>query len=535
VGDEGQTATRVHGDDAPTQMTPLAPPSRGGQRAAVPIGKKLGKYVVERTIGQGGMGIVVAARHEHLGEAVAIKLLHPKAAVDKIQVERFVREARATARIKSEHVVRVLDAGEEDGTNAPFIVMEYLHGRDVGRMLTESGPLAMQLAVDIMIQVCEAAAGAHALGIVHRDLKPSNFFVTTRADGTPLVKVLDFGISKAAQQDGTVDPRLTETQAVFGSPTYMSPEQIRSSKNVDSRSDVWSLGVALFEMLSAKLPFIADNVPGLLASIVADEPFRLITFNADVPDGLEAIVLACLEKDPTKRIQSAGELAIRLSPFASPEGQHLAQRIDRMVSMRGSSPSSHSFPPPPPSGSRASLPPVAPLPPLSRAPPPISGQGVVFGTTEGDLGTTEPALRVRRNNAKIAIVFVGLAVAGIAAGIAVVTVGSGKPSATPSTTSSSKSAAAPPPTVVIPPAPIVIAPPPPASAAVGTESPAPAASGASSAGGKRGKSAGGRNAHGSAPANGNTAAVPGAAPATATPSAPAPGTAKPPSATDDRF
>ena len=530
MGDEGQTATRVHGgDEAPTQMTPLAPPlSRGGQRAAVPIGKKLGKYVVERTIGQGGMGIVVAARHEHLGESVAIKLLHPKAAVDKIQVERFVREARATARIKSEHVVRVLDAGEEDGTNAPFIVMEYLHGRDVGRMLTESGPLATQLAADIMIQVCEAAAAAHALGIVHRDLKPSNFFVTTRADGTPLVKVLDFGISKAAQQDGTADPKLTETQAVFGSPTYMSPEQIRSSKNVDARSDVWSLGVALFEMLSAKLPFIADNVPGLLASIVADEPFRLITFNPGVPDGLEAIVLACLEKDPNKRIQSAGELAVRLSSFASAEGQLLAVRIDRTVTMRSSVPSSHSFPPPP-SGARASLPPVAPLPPLSRPPPPISAQGVVFGTTEGDLGMTEPSLRLRRGKAKIAVVFAGLAIAGIAAGIALVTVGGGGAAPAPASTSSSKSAAAPPPPANIPPAPIVIAPPPASTAATAAESTS-AATAPPSPGGKRGKGTGGRNAHGTT--SSSAAAAQGASPATTALPADKP-TSK--SATDDRF
>jgi eukaryotic-like serine/threonine-protein kinase len=381
---EADTVAHVSGDVA-TQHAPLTGPASEGMRAAPAVGTRIGRYVVEATIGMGGMGIVVAARHEQLDELVAIKLLHHKATKDSVQVERFIREARAIVRIKSEHVVRVLDVGADEVTGAPFIVMEYLPGRDIGHILSEHGPMPVPMAVDYIIQICEAVAAAHMLGIIHRDLKPSNFFVTQRTDGSPLVKVLDFGISKAGRQDGAPDPRLTETQAVFGSPTYMSPEQIRSSKNVDPRSDVWSLGVALFEMLTGKLPFIADNVPGLLASVVADAPFRVSSFVPDVPPDLEMIVLACLEKDPAARIGSAAELAARLAPYATADGAHLAVRIDRIA--RGIMSSSQSFPPP---GS-GSAPKLAPLPPLSRP----SAPAVVFGQTGTDLSATGPRVNDR--------------------------------------------------------------------------------------------------------------------------------------------
>ncbi len=351
------------------------------------VGDKIGKYVVERVIGSGGMGIVVAARNESLNELVAIKLLRPKAAGDAIQSQRFTREARATMRIKSEHVVRVIDAGATH-EGAPYIVMEYLIGRDLQKILQEEGPIPWPTAVDLMLQVCEAVAAAHAQGIVHRDLKPSNFFVTRRADGSALVKVLDFGISKAIKsgdQNTTVDPKLTETQAVFGSPTYMSPEQIRSAKHVDQRSDVWSLGVALFEVMTRKLPFIADNVPGLLASIVADAPFPPRSFVPDIPPALEAVILACLEKDLTQRIQSVSELAARLQPFASQTSQAviIADRIQRIAGASGS------VIPPPLTSGRA--PPAAPSTGRHSGAPPAPP--VAFGTTGMDLADSAPASR----------------------------------------------------------------------------------------------------------------------------------------------
>jgi len=300
--------------------------------AALAMGDRIGNYVVERVIGSGGMGLVVAARHEGLNELVAIKVLRPKAASDEVHAERFAREARAIAKIKSEHVVRVLDAAAPEG-GAPFIVMEYLVGRDLARILREEGKMPVLQAAGMMLQICEAVASAHAVGVIHRDLKPSNFFVTTRTDGQPLVKVLDFGISKAIGQDGLVDPNLTETQAVFGSPTYMSPEQIRSAKHVDQRSDIWSLGVGFYEILTGKLPFAADNVAGLLASIVADPPFYPRGFVPELPEALEILLLQCLAKDARERVQSVAELAFRIAPFAPPTAgtQDLVDRIDRLA------------------------------------------------------------------------------------------------------------------------------------------------------------------------------------------------------------
>ena len=417
VGNDG----RVSGDD-PTQQVEGGPAlvSAASMRAAPAVGTLIGKYVVERTLGMGGMGIVVAARHQHLGEVVAIKLLHPKASKDLVQIERFIREARATVKIKSEHVVRVLDAGVDEVTGAPFIVMEHLEGNDLGQLLQRHGAMAVPMAVDLMLQICEAVAAAHALGIIHCDLKPSNFFVGRRADGAPLLKVLDFGISKASVGEGAPDPRLTETKAVFGSPTYMSPEQIRSSKNVDPRSDVWSLGVALFEMLTGKLPFVADSVPGLLASVVADAPFRVSVFAPDVPDELEAIVHACLEKDPSRRIGSAAELAMRIAPFASAEGMHQAARIERIARAGAAGAGAPGFSPqglPTSSTTHPSLPPLASVRPPGEA---SSGAAaaVAFGRT-GDLSaTTGTALRpARRGGVAMAVALVVLGVVG--GGIAV--------------------------------------------------------------------------------------------------------------------
>ncbi|AKV01809.1 serine/threonine protein kinase [Labilithrix luteola] len=348
--------------------------------AAPAPGTKIGRYVVERHLGAGGMGIVVVARHAELGEPVAIKLLHPHAAQDRVQVERFVREARATARIKSEHVVRVLDAGADETTGAPYLVMEHLVGNDLGRVLTEHGRIPAPHAVSYIMQVCEAVAEAHALGIIHRDLKPSNCFLTYRNDGSPLVKVLDFGISKAVNNEGMLDPKLTETQAVFGSPTYMSPEQIRSAKHVDARTDVWSLGVTLFELITGKLPFMADNMSGLLASIVADPPFAVRSFVPEVPEGLERVIFGCLEKNPANRIPTVADLAARLHPYASP-GTAMPRIRPSMLPQ-----------------------PAAPAPGQSwpSAPAPI-----VFGTTGQSLRDTGPAATRRGLRGSLVALIVG--------------------------------------------------------------------------------------------------------------------------------
>jgi serine/threonine-protein kinase len=277
-----------------------------------------GKYAVERVLGKGGMGIVLAAQHLQLREPVALKFLHAEMAKKPALMARFEREARAAARIKSEHVARVLDVGTHEG--APFIVMEMLSGSDFHRLSATRGPLPWSEAALYLAQACEVVSEAHLYGIVHRDLKPANLFLTHRADGSPLVKVLDFGISKVA---GDVDENLTQTTDVLGSPLYMSPEQIESPRDVDARTDVWALGAILYKMLVGKAAFAADTASASLAKIVTKPPPSLRAQRPDVPPELEALVLHCLERDLTKRIQTAGDLGRALMPFAGltpPEG-----------------------------------------------------------------------------------------------------------------------------------------------------------------------------------------------------------------------
>ncbi len=287
-----------------------------------------GKYVVERVIGVGGMGVVVAAHHQHLEQTVAIKFLRREAAKDEMSVARFLREARAVIALQSEHVVRVMDAGRlEDGL--PYLVMEYLNGQDLDQLLSQKGHLPLPEAVEYLLQAMEAVADAHAAGIVHRDLKPSNLFLTRRADGSPHLKVLDFGISKAFDATGAKQPSLTVTSMTLGSPLYMSPEQVRSSKTVDARTDVWALGVIAYELLAGIQPFEAETVTGLCAKIVADEPVPLRSVRPEVPAPFDAIVRKCLEKNPAARYQSVIQLAAALRPFASADGLASVARIAR--------------------------------------------------------------------------------------------------------------------------------------------------------------------------------------------------------------
>ena len=273
-----------------------------------------GKYQVEEVVGSGGMGVVVAARHLELRQTVAIKLLLADESQRGEASARFLREARAAAALGSDHVVRIYDLGMLP-EGVPFMVMELLRGRDLGRLLDEQGALPIEHAIEYVLQASDAVAEAHAAGIVHRDLKPSNLFVTRRSDGGPLVKVLDFGISKAFAGEH-VQGDLTGTQAVLGSPFYMSPEQVRDSRNVDPRSDVWALGVILHELLSGEPVFLADTFPGVCAAIIADPAAPLRRFRPDVPPELEQVVLRCLEKNPEARFQSVTELMQALRPFA---------------------------------------------------------------------------------------------------------------------------------------------------------------------------------------------------------------------------
>jgi serine/threonine-protein kinase len=303
------------------------------------------KYRVKQVLGAGGMGVVVSAEHVQLGQTVALKFLRPNAFAGQSAVERFLREARASAKLKSEHVVRVTDVGTLD-TGAPYMVMEHLTGTDLAAELVKRQRLPVEEALGYLLQACEAIAEAHAAGIVHRDLKPSNLFLTRYPDGSPLVKVLDFGISKTLSKTTDLEPSLTGTAELMGSPRYMSPEQIRAAKQLDGRSDVWSLGVILYELLAGRAPFDGDSLPEVLAQISADPPIALDDVCKGLPEGLEAVILRCLEKNRDDRYGSVGALALALSPYASAAGRRSIERIRAIAGLPAAPPPPAAVPAP---------------------------------------------------------------------------------------------------------------------------------------------------------------------------------------------
>ena len=276
-----------------------------------------GKYVVERVLKRGGMGVVLAARHAELGQPVAIKVLLPELAGDAAMVARFLREGRAVSSLRSDHVVRVHDVGRLDG-GTPYLVMEMLHGSDLDRRVRKQGPLPWQEAVGYVMEVCEALVEAHALGIVHRDLKPSNLFLVNLPSGNTTVKVLDFGISKTSGLDAPLNDGhgLTTTEAVLGSPTFMAPEQLKSAKYVDARADIWSLGLVLYFLVTGKLAFDADTLGAYLVKILQEEPIPVRSWRPDLPEELAQVIQRAIQKDPDRRFQTAAEMRAALAPFA---------------------------------------------------------------------------------------------------------------------------------------------------------------------------------------------------------------------------
>jgi serine/threonine protein kinase len=286
-----------------------------------------GKYEVVELIGVGGLGFVVAANHVELGEKVALKFLRPEAMSNVEAVSRFSREARASAKLRSEHVARVFDVGTlPDGS--PFIVMEYLEGINLGVLLHERGALPISLAIEYVLQTCEALATAHASGVVHRDIKPDNLFLNRRARDLHVIKVLDFGISKVSLPRSASETRhpLVETTMAMGSPIYMSPEQIRASRDIDARTDIWSLGCVLYELLSNRLAFDASSITEVTAFILERETPSLRSARPDVPEELELVIQRCLAKQPSQRFQNVSELAIALAPFAPQRARVLIER-----------------------------------------------------------------------------------------------------------------------------------------------------------------------------------------------------------------
>jgi serine/threonine protein kinase len=288
------------------------------------------KYRVDEVIGEGGMGIVVSATHVGLDQRVAVKFLLPEAMRSPEVVERFLREARIAAKVKSEHVARVSDVGTvDDGT--PFIVMEHLEGADLGAILRRDGQLSVEEACEITLQACEALAEVHAAGIVHRDLKPSNLFVTRRADGAPCAKLLDFGISKLTDAgDGGDDPALTGTATIMGSPSYMSPEQLRSTKEVDARTDVWSLGAVLYEAVTGRGAFRRETVPQVCAMIASEEPAPPSSLRQEVPAELERAIMGCLIKDPEQR-STLVDLARGIVQLAPDRARVSLERVEAIL------------------------------------------------------------------------------------------------------------------------------------------------------------------------------------------------------------
>ncbi|HEU4411874.1 MAG TPA: serine/threonine-protein kinase [Polyangiaceae bacterium] len=309
-------------------MNPLA--SKGGgpdRRAPVRPGDLLaGKYRVERVLGVGGMGVVVAAMHEALRQRVALKFLLPELGVEREAVERFAREARAMALLRGEHVARVLDVGTLE-SGAPYFVMEYLEGEDLARACKRRGPLPAEEAVAYVLQACEALAEAHRAGLIHRDLKPANLFLTRGVDGAPFVKVLDFGVSKVTAGTRGTGFDLTSTSALMGSPRYMAPEQLRDARRVDPRADLWSLGVVLHELLASESPFAAETLPELHVAILQGSPRPLRARRPDLPPALEAAVACCLEKDPARRFPHVAAFAEAIAPFGPPAARATVARI----------------------------------------------------------------------------------------------------------------------------------------------------------------------------------------------------------------
>jgi eukaryotic-like serine/threonine-protein kinase len=392
-----------------------------------------GKYLVERVLGEGGMGVVIAARHLQLDQVVALKFLLPTSRTRRDTLDRFAREARNAVRLRSEHVARIMDVGTLD-SGSPYIVMEYLEGSNLAGVLSERGKLPIPVAVDYVLQACDAIAEAHALGIIHRDLKPENLFVTRGHDNTSLVKVLDFGISKSMAGN---DFSATNSQAVVGSPAYMSPEQMRSARLVDPRTDVWALGVILYQLVVGHVPWDGETLPMLCFRITTDPP-------PPFPDrqqaDFEAVVWRCLEKDPDRRFSSVHALAVALAPFAPPHAAPLVERIGRVLQGRADGP-------------------VAPPPAAAGAP------GTLREMSGQRMRRTATAPRTRKLIARIVTVcaLAGVGTAAVVLGVrgAVVTEPPPQPAAESRAT---------PPAAASAPAPVVA---PPAPPAVAASAPAP--------------------------------------------------------------
>jgi serine/threonine protein kinase len=333
-----------------------------------------GKYRVEGLLGKGGMGLVLHARHVRLDEQVAIKVLLPAMLEVPGMTTRFLREAQAASKIKSRHVARVSDV-DVLPSGAPYMIMEYLDGMSLAQVRRQKGPLEIPEAVRCVLEACDAIAEAHSLGIVHRDLKPANLFLAKGHDGEEIVKVLDFGISKV---DAPGEQDTTQTGQMMGSPKYMAPEQMLSMHDVDGRSDIWSLGAILYDFVAGRPPFMAETVAQLCALVLHDRPGSPRKHRPDLPEGVEAVILRCLERDRANRFANVAELVAALAPFAPPGARIPTPRVPSTSGL---------FTPP----SRSSIRLVAP----SALRPAPDGEQADAAKADADKPTADIALAVR--------------------------------------------------------------------------------------------------------------------------------------------
>ncbi len=275
-----------------------------------------GRYLIVRKLGEGGMGAVYEAKHQLTGRKLAIKCLHPQFLSNREVVERFHREAQAATAVGNEHIIEVTDMGTFDD-NSPFIVLEFLDGIEFADLLDKEPAMPVSRVVHIVTQVCDALRNAHAQGIVHRDLKPENIYLIKRGNDSDFVKVLDFGISKMKESAEEVGSGLTKTGMALGTPYYMAPEQAQGLRDVDHRTDIYAIGVILFQALTGRLPFDADTYPLLMVKILTEPVVPLRTYREDIPAALDQIVTRAMAKDRNVRFASVEELAAALRPFAT--------------------------------------------------------------------------------------------------------------------------------------------------------------------------------------------------------------------------
>jgi eukaryotic-like serine/threonine-protein kinase len=303
-----------------------------------------GKYRIDRVLGAGGMGLVLAATHLDLGRPVALKMLRRELTSQPTVTARVMREARAAAALRHENVVQIFDVGRLD-SGMPFIVMELLDGRDLDQLVRDRGPLPVSEAVRYVRQVCTALAEAHSLGIIHRDMKPSNILVVPTKAGPSMVKVVDFGISKVGKLGADIDEsgQLTDTADMLGSPQFISPEQLRNPREVDGRTDIWALGVILHKLMTAQLPFRAKTLGAYLLEVVNGAPQALRHRRPEAPAQLEAIILRCLAKNLDDRFATTIELATALAPFERTGGAEGVLHADGQGETEGAGATAHAI------------------------------------------------------------------------------------------------------------------------------------------------------------------------------------------------